>query len=398
MAVTIDSGLQATSDPLAADLAVSMEEVVANQDVDNSQFSTMLMKLDPKVASSFKEEWLEDVFIPKGTALSASAASGDTNFAVTTSEGAYGKAGDIVLVVQTGEHVRITTSAASAWTVVRAVGSVSAASAASGSTLGGLLIVSGSNTQGATLPTALVTEKTSNYNYAQIVRNAYRFTATAEWVRWYSGNPLAYHRKKIAVEHKYELENTVWFGARNYSASTPPRSTCGGIDSFISTNTQDAGGTLDKGEFADFLRMGMEYGNRNRKVLFIAPIGAQVISEFLQDNWVHARPEDNIWGVKTDAVIDPAFVGSRIPVVVKADWKRYGEGTGKHIGSRAYLIDMSAVQMLKAPATKAGSRFATLYPKRQANDADEQAEEFLSEITIKLKTEKAHAKMTGITG
>jgi len=398
MAVTIDSGLQDTSTPLAVDLAVSMESQVANQDVDNSQFSTMLMKLDPKTASSFKEEWMEDVFLPKGTALSASAASADTAFAITTSEGAYGKVGDIVLLVQTGEHVRIVTTGASAWTVLRAVGSVAAATAASGSVSGGLLIVSGSNAQGATRPTAMVTEKTSNYNYTQIVRNSFEFTATSEWVRWYSGNPLAYHRKKIAVEHKYELENTVWFGARNYSASSPPRHTAGGIDSFISTNTQDAGGALDKAEFADFLRMGMEYGNRNRKVLFVAPIGAQVLSEFLQDNWVRARPEDNVWGVKVDAVIEPSYVGSRIPVIVKADWKRYGEGTGKHIGSRGYLIDMSAVEMLKAPPTKAGARFATLYPKRQANDADLQAEEFLSEITIKLKTEKAHAKLTGITG
>jgi hypothetical protein len=398
MAVTIDGGLQDTSTPLADDLAVSMDEVVANQDVDTTQFATILMKMKPKTAQSFKEQWMEDVFIPKGTALSVSAASADTAFSITTNEGSYGKVGDIVLLVSTGEHVRIVTAGASAWTVLRAVGSVAAASAVSGTVNGGLLIVSGSNQQGATLPTALVTEKTANYNYTQIVRNSYRFTATAEWVKWYSGNPLAYHRKKIAVEHKYELENILFFGARNFSTSSPPRHTSGGIDSYISTNIQDAGGALDKGEFADFLRMGMEYGNRNRKVLFAAPIAAQVLSEFLQDNWVRARPEDNIWGVKVDAVIDPAFSGNRIPVIVKADWKRYGEGTGKHIGSRAYLIDMSAVEMLKAPATKAGPRFATLYPKRQANDADEQAEEYLSEVTMKLKTEKAHAKLTGITG
>ena len=398
MAVTIDSGLQDTSTPLANDLKVSMDEQVANQDVDTTQFSTILMKMKPKTAKSFKEEWMEDVFLPKGTALSVSAASADTALSITTSEGAYAKVGDIVLIVQTGEHVRITTAGASAWTVLRAIGSVAAATAASGSVSGGLLIVSGSNAQGATLPTALVTEKTANYNYTQIVRNAFRFTATAEWVDWYSGNPLAYHRKKIATEHKYELENMCWFGARSYSNSSPPRHTSGGIDSFISTNTQDASGALDKGEFADFLRMGMEYGNRNRKILFAAPIVAQVLSEFLQDNWVHARPEDNIWGVKVDAVIEPAFVGSRIPVVVKADWKRYGEGTGKHIGSRGYLLDMSAVEMLKAPATKAGPRFCTLYDKRQANDADEQAEEFLSEVTMKLKTEKAHSKLTGVTG
>lgn len=59
MAVTIDSGAQATDDPLAADLALSMDRQVANQDVDTSQFSTMLMKMPVQQASSFKEEWLE---------------------------------------------------------------------------------------------------------------------------------------------------------------------------------------------------------------------------------------------------------------------------------------------------------------------------------------------------
>jgi hypothetical protein len=52
---------------------------------------------------------------------------------------------------------------ASAWTGVRAIGSVSAATAASGTTLGGVMIINGSQEQGATSPTAQVTEKTTNY-------------------------------------------------------------------------------------------------------------------------------------------------------------------------------------------------------------------------------------------
>ena len=173
MAVTVDTGVQATDDPLAVDLAVSMDEQVANKDKDVSQFSTMLMKMSPKVASSLKEEWLMDVFLPKNTALSVSAASADTNLAITTNEGSYGKALDLVLIVATGEIVRITTAAASAWTVQRGIGTVGAATAASGTIGGGLLIINGSNEQGGSLPTALVTEKTADYNYMQIIRNSY---------------------------------------------------------------------------------------------------------------------------------------------------------------------------------------------------------------------------------
>jgi hypothetical protein len=116
-------------------------------------------------------------------------------------------------------------------------------------------------------------------------------------VRWYSGNPLAYHRKKVGVEHKREIENQAWFGARSYTAGTnAPRCTFGGIDEYLSTNITDVAGTLDKGAWNDFLRSGLEYGERSRKVLFAAPIVAQVLSEFLQDNWVRATPGDRRLG------------------------------------------------------------------------------------------------------
>jgi len=400
MAVTTNRDLVATDDPLAVDLAVSMDSQVANVDRDTSQFATMLMKLPVETAKSFQEQWEEDVFLPRNTALSATAAAGDTNLAVTANEGTYAKVGDTGKFVQTGEAFRITAVAASAWTVVRAIGSVSAATAASGTGQGGIVILAGSNEQGGTLPTAIVTQKTSNLNYMQIIRNAYRFTSTAEWQTWYSGNPLTYHRRKIAIEHKRDIEDQLFFGARSYTAGTnAPRCTFGGLDEYISTNITDVGGTLDKGAWNDFLRSGLEYGERNRKVLFASPIVAQVLSEFLQDNWVRTESahETTVWGVSVDAVIS-AVHGARIPVIVKNDWKRFGEGTAKQLGSRAYLVDMTNVALKKAPATSQGPRFAALYPKRQANDADETAEEYLSEVTLVCKAEKTHAILRGVTG
>src|SRR5436190_1641815 len=102
MAVTTNRDLVSTANPLSNDLAVSMEEQVAMLDIDTTQFSSMLMKLPEATASSFKEEWLEDQYLPKNTALSVTAAAADTTLTLTTSEGNYAKAGDYGKFVQTG--------------------------------------------------------------------------------------------------------------------------------------------------------------------------------------------------------------------------------------------------------------------------------------------------------
>jgi hypothetical protein len=69
-----------------------------------------------------------------------------------------------------------------------------------------------------------------------------------------------------------------------------------------------------------------------------------------------------------------------------------------HIGSRAYLVDMTSVELKKAPPVKAGPRYLSLYDNRQNPSADEMAEEYLSEITLVVKNEKKHARLTGVTG
>ena len=399
MAVSVTTGLGDTSSPLAADLKVSMDTQVGMLDTNTTQFTTLLMKVPASYAKSFKEEWMEDQYLPTSTALAASATSADTTVTVTTGEGVYGQIGDIIMFVESGERARITSTFTSAWSVTRAIGTVTAASAASGTTLGGILIISNTQQQGSTLPVALVTTKTATYNYAQIIRNAIRFTGTELWTGYYSGSQLEYQRRKTGIEHKRRIEQTLFFGARSYTATSPPRGSAGGLDHYVTTNVTNVAGTFDKGELQDFLRSGLEYGNPERKVLFAAPIVAQVCSEFLQDNWVHARPDDNIFGVKVDFVIS-GVTGSKIPVFVKNSWKRAGEGTGNHIGSSAYLVDMEDVELLRAPSTDAGNgpRFTALWQKQQAPDADEEAESWFSEFTFKVKNERHHSILRGATG
>lgn len=390
MPTTILSGLADTADPVAGEIKVDMRDQIAMIDPDVSQFKTILMKLPEERAKSYKVEWLEDRLIPRTSGLAASATSADTAFTVTTSTGSYFKAGDIVRIVTTGEAVRVTATGASALTVVRAIGTVAAASAASGGD-GSLVIVGGSNEQGATLPTALITQRTAAYNYTSIVRNSYRFTRTMVETATYGSNPniLAFERKKKASEHAADLEDTLFYGARSYSAGTNnPRTTSGGLIEFVTTNVTSAS-TLDKGTFNDFMRTGLQYGSSN-KVLFAAPIVAQVVSEFLGDNWVHAKPDERAWGAKVDAYIS-AIYGTSVPVIVKRQWGGFGSLTSKFYSTKAFLVDLEAVQF--APLHD-----SELLRNRQANDADEFAEEYLAEISLKVENETRHAILTDVVG
>lgn len=210
MATTTVSGLVDTADPLPAELKVDMRDQLAMLDPDTSQFSTMLMKLPSERANSFKVDWLEDRLLPRTTGLAVSSTSAALTISVTTSTGQYFKAGDIIRFVNTGEAMRVVSLTTDSLTVVRSVGAVEAATAQSTAD-GGIVIVGGSNEQGATLPTALGTQRVAAYNYTQIVRNSWRFTRTATETGWYAGTLLGKERKKKASEHKTDID----FGVRS---------------------------------------------------------------------------------------------------------------------------------------------------------------------------------------
>lgn len=390
MATTTISGVNYTSSPLSNELKVDMRDKIAMLDPDTSQFTTMLMHPDVEKerANSFKVEWMTDQLLPRVTALAATAASADTFLTVTTNEGNYLRSGDIIRNTLTGEAYRVTTPQASGTSVVRAVGSVAAATSTSGSTAK-LVVVGHATQQGATMPTRLITQRVADYNYTQIHRDSYGFAETALATQWYGGSLQTKERKKKAIEHKWGIENTLFFGARSYSASSGPIHTSGGLIEYISTNITSAS-TLDKATLQDFLRTGLQYGNRNMKVLFAAPLVVQVLGELMQDNWTQSRPDDNVWGVKVDYVIPSAW-GSRIPVVVKSDWMRNGEGTAGQYGSIAFLVDMGNVQYAPLRDTK-------LKMNIQPPDADEQSEEYITECSLKVELEQTHSLLKNVNG
>ena len=162
MAATILTGLVDTDLVLADEQKIDMSEDISMLDPDTSQFTTMLMKLGSEDAKSFKVNWLEDQLRPRLSALAASATSAATTVDVTADTGTYFRARDLVRIASTGEMLLVTSISTDTLTVTRSVGSVAAATAASGIDL---LIVSNAATQGATLGTRKITKKVLGYNY-----------------------------------------------------------------------------------------------------------------------------------------------------------------------------------------------------------------------------------------
>lgn len=389
MAITLNSGLVDDSDILANERVIDMSEIVGQLETEWTQFTTALMKVRSKPANSSKVEWLEDRLFPRKSALASSATSAATSVDVTAGEGTYFIVGDVFRNAITGEAFEVTGVTTDAVGVTRSIGTVAAATAASG---GELVLIGNASPQGGTLPTSKVVERVAQYNYTQIFRLSYSFTRTLTQSKLYTGGEPNYERKKKAIEHKRQLEAALFFGARDLDSTgqggNEPSGFMGGIVEYLTTNLHDPSGQMTSTELDTFLATDLQYGSGTNKVIFASPLFARIVSTYARDNWVKATPQNTIWGVKIDGLVSGAY-GYEIPVFVKREWGDFAT-TSSQYGSWAFVVDMDAVRIRPLQNT-------VLLRNRQANDADRVTEEYLTETSFELHNEQKHAIIKNAT-
>lgn len=387
MALTIASGVVATDDILSNEKVIDMQNEFRLLDLDENQFMTILNKLPSQPAVREKVEWLEDQYFPILSALAASATSAATTLQVTASEGDYFRAGDLIRVGSTGEVVEVSSVSGDTATVVRSIGAVAAASAASGVEL---LIIGNVAAQGADTGTLKVNQRVAAYNYTQIFRHPFGFTGTQVEIETYGPGDPANEIAKKAVEHKRALENSFLLGGRDYNSSTNKGWVGGVVQEFISTNVTDAVGTLSLTALDGALENIFQHGSMN-KVIFAAPTPAAALSRLLTNNWVRARPEDKVYGAKVSAFINGAY-GASVPVITKRNWGQEATSNESR-GGWMLVLDMGYIK--KRPMR---NRNTMLLKNRQGNGIDAVVHEFLTEASIEVAQEKAHGLLQGITG
>lgn len=394
---TVITGVENDQAILSNERVIDMDDVIAYLDPDVSQFTTMLMKVASQEAYSTKVEWLEDELLPRLSTLGATAASANTStfgvasFTLTltpSADAGYFRSGDLLRNSLTGEPMLVTTDGNSSNGQVVVTRAVNGASAASSATGAQILIVGNAAAQGASLGTRLITKRVANYNYQQIARNPYGFVNSLRASKLYGGPEPDKERKKKGIEHKRGIEQTLFFGVRQYDTSgTHPRGYCGGALNYISTNVKDAGqAVLTKNVFDNYMRDILQHGSTN-KVIFASPVVTQNLSAFLRDAWQPTSTGDKLFGAKVDGWISGAY-GYQIPVVVKRSWNDFS-ATSNGYGGYAFIIDMDYVKLRPLRSTQ-------LLRDRQANDADTYDEEYLTEFSLEFQQEKCHGLIKGV--
>ena len=386
MPVTVLSGVVDDADILQNRRVVDMDPVIKQLEPDDAPFTVMLSQTGSRPAKSQKVEWLSDQLVPRLTTLNngGNVASGATTFTVATGTGAYFRANDI-LRMSNGENVRVVSVATDTLTVVRSVGSVAASTITD---LTDVIKIGNASAEGATLGTIKQTQQVANYNYCQIQRDPLGFTNTLINSDLYGGSEPQYEAKKKMMEHRRQMENTLFFGQRDLDTSgSTPIGYCGGLVDFISTNITTVGGNLTESGFATFLRTAFRYGSRN-KVLFASPLIVSALSSFPQGKLAPPSSDVKSYGVSLQEY--RGANGGTVKIVEKRDWLDYST-TSNQIGSWAVLVDMDDVTMRPLRKT-------VLLPNRQAPDEDSVKQEYLTEYSLQVGVEQNHAIIRGVTG
>lgn len=385
MPVTVVSGV-VSDDPttlLQARRVVDMDPVIKQLEPDDAPFTVMLSQVASRPAKSQKVEWLSDQLVPRLTTLAANVLIGDTTITVATGTGAYFRVNDI-LRLQNGENVKVTSIATDVLTVVRSIGAVAASAVTSGTDV---IKIGNASAEGATLGQIRMTQQVANYNYCQIQRDPLGFTNTLVQSDLYGGSEPQYEAKKKMMEHRRQIENTLFFGQRDLATGAAPTGYCGGLADFISSNITTVGGNLTESGFAAFLRTGFRYGSRN-KVLFASPLIVSALSSFPQGKLAPPSSDVKSYGVSLQEY--RGANGGTVKIVEKRDWLDFSTASNQ-IGSWAVLVDMDDVVMRPLRKT-------ALLPNRQAPDADTTIQEYLTEYSLQVGVEQNHAILRGVTG
>lgn len=383
---TILTGVVDDADILSNQRVVDMSPTIAQLEPDEAPLTTMLQKTSKRAAYSQKVEWLSDELVPRLTTLSASATSAATALSVATGTGTYFRPGDVIRIASTGENCAVSAvSADTVYVVARTLGAVTSISAASGVDV---IKVGNAAAEGATLGTLIQTKKVANYNYAQIQRDPWGFTNTLVASKLYGGPEPANEAKKKLIEHKRQMENTLFWGTRDLiTTGTAPIGYVGGIYQYVTSNITSSVGALTETLFETFLRKAFRYGSQN-KVMFCSPIVASALSSFPQGKLAPPSPSIDTFGVSLSKYQSAS--GAMVDIAVKRDWYDF-QTTGNQYGGIGVVVDMDDITMRPL-------RDTVLKPDRQANDEDSVKQEYLTEWSLELGLEKKHAIISGITG
>lgn len=364
---------------------------------DIAPIITLLSKMNKKRPTpQVKFSQFEGTYTARWAQVSATTASTTSETTIYVQDYTQFVAGDMLILPRavsdgtTPELIRVTAVNSGGYlTVTRGVGSTTTGTIAAAAAL---TFAGTAYNEGAAFPDVKSAPKTEVVSYTQIFRTALSLTNTSRAVKAYGMDELNMHRFEKAKEHKIQLNRALLFGvaSEDTSGTTPLRTTMG-INSAISTNKYDAGGTLTRRTIELFAQQAFRYGNKNQKILLCSPTVASAFNQFAQSQLM-ISPQDKTYGVTVQKVV----TGHGEWLLVK-DWELENGISGKNgFGGTALSLDLDSIEMRYLNDN--GVSRDTKYLEDVVQDGvDAKRDEYLSEIGFMVRNEKFHAKLFNVT-
>jgi len=336
-----------------------------------------------KAAINPKFTWWEDKYGEVWDAINCVAGyeAGITDIVVDNS--AYFTKHDVVLVPRTAERMLVTNVATDTetLTVVRGIDGTGTAALVDDDPL---VIVGSASLEGSKARDVNSTLAAEKFNYCQILKTTIGATETLKNTDIYTGEDLATQRKKKGIEHMVAIERAFLFGKRAIiTTGAHPQRFTGGIIERITTNVQDeSGSTLTEAEFETFLELLFTHGSAS-KYLFCS---AKVLSAI--NLWARGKlqvvPTDKTYGISINRYLSAHGEINLIKHSLLEGAVYGGYAVGLDLETLTYRFLQHRDTMLKTNI--------------QDNDADEQKDQYISEVGLEVKQEERSAILKGVTG
>jgi hypothetical protein len=338
-----------------------------------------LSSLD-KACTETEHKWMEDTLRPLTSLITDNPlGAGATTINVTATTGANFRTGDIVKIDD--ELIRITADpAADALTTIaspngRGWGGSTAAAHNLASTIEivGVAILEGTATPGI----ARTVVKTSVSNFTQIFEDVVQVSSTLEAVeQWAPGSEYARQLSKTMKTLMILMDKTLIYGKPTTGSATVPRS-MGGIRHFVVTNvTAASGAQISEKLTLDSLNLSYDNGGRVR-VIAGRLKQKQGINKFLDPNRRTGMDDRKAGAVVDSYLWDQGVVDILVDRWLPADEILFLDT--EHIGFGP-LSDQSLGHEILPKASRLVQRG-----------------QITGEYTAEVKSEKAHARVTGLS-
>lgn len=304
-------------------------------------------------------------------------ASDDNKFAIS---------GAIIVNSTTGEVMHATAdTTATTLTVTRNIGGTSHQIADNAE----LFVAGFAAAEGGTSPTAISFDATVASNYTQIFRTAFQVSNTLNSTYLRTGDKMDEAMTKALKLHMSDIERAMFFGKKHEASgntNAPTRYT-GGLLTTL-TNTVDittdyasyggsnAGTMTEEGFDSLLISTIFKYGS-NQKIAFVGENVANHLQQYGKDRWQPTAVE-GAYGV--NLVRYGTFAGD-LMVHLHPQFRQI-----PNMKNSMIIVDFPYLTYRYLEG-----RDTQLLENRQANDADSQKHEYLTECGLELIQDKVHA-------